>query len=130
MGSQDVTRTARRPLFMQRRSTDEYQPPSYTDEDRRVMRRTEEDLRVASESTGTPARLLATDRVGTAIGLRALNAEWGTEFYEVPEEACTDRDSADDVFNGPEVVIDVQTHFLAPGTNPAHNERFDRLYGR
>jgi uncharacterized protein len=130
MGSHDVTRTARRPLFMQRRSTDEYRPLSYTVEDRRVLRQTQAGLTAASESTGTPARLLATDRVGTAIGLRALNAEWGTEYFEVPEEACIDRASADEVFNGPEVVFDVQTHFLAPGTNPVHNERFDRLYGR
>jgi uncharacterized protein len=130
MASPDETRTTRRPLFMQRRSTDEYRPLSYTDEDRRVLRRTEADLTAASERSGTPARLLATDRVGTAIGLSALNAEWGTEFFEVPPEACIDRASADEVFSGPEVVIDVQTHFLAPGTNPVHNDRFDRLYRR
>jgi predicted TIM-barrel fold metal-dependent hydrolase len=61
------------------------------------------------------ARFLVNDRVGTAIGLRALNEEWGSEFYEVPEVAAQDRHSAEELFSGPEVVVDVQTHFLAPG---------------
>lgn len=128
MGTYDVTLTDRRPLFMQQRSTDEYRPLPYTEADRRVLGNIASNLQVASVRSGSPARLLATDRIGTAIGLRALNAEWGSEFYEVPEEATVDPAVADELFSGPETVIDVQTHFMAPGTNPIHNERFDALY--
>src|SRR5262245_18541703 len=115
MGSKDPAKTRRQPLFMQQRSTDEYRRRPYTPADERVTAHTSAQLTAVSDQTGVAARLLANDRVGTAIGLRALNAEWGSEFYVVPEAAARDRASAEDLFSGTEVVVDVQTHFLAPG---------------
>src|SRR5262245_50519582 len=97
---------------MQRRSTDEYQPRRYSHADRRVARHIAADLGTASDASGTPARVLAPGRVGTAIGLRALNDEWGRTYYDVPPEATVDEVAAGETFDGPETVVDVQTHFL------------------
>src|SRR5262249_44052531 len=52
-------------------------------------------------------------RRGTAVGLRALNAAAGRKWYRVPAEAELDADAADACLGGDEVVIDVQTHFVA-----------------
>src|SRR3954471_20772288 len=112
----DVSKTTAAPLFMQRRSTDEYRPRNYSEADLRVLRRIAAQVTVTSERTGSAARALVESRRGTAIGLRALNAEWGAPFFDVPEEATVDQIAADHVFSGPEVVIDVQTHFSAPAS--------------
>jgi uncharacterized protein len=124
----DPSVTSRQPLFMQRRSTDEYQPRGYSRADQRVVRHIASDLTGTSESSGTPARLVASGRVGTAIGLRALNDEWGAQYYDVPPEAANDARSAEEVFSGPETVVDIQTHFLPPGSAPEHNLLLDSVY--
>ena len=124
----DLSKTTAAPLFMQQRSTDEYRPRRYSDADGRVLRRIAADATDTSERTGSAARALVESRRGTAIGLRALNAEWGAQFFEVPEEATVDPTTADHVFSGPEVVIDVQTHFSAPASRLDGNAGLDALY--
>src|SRR5262245_53109863 len=52
-------------------------------------------------------------RRGTASGLRALNAAAGCDWYRVPPEAEVDSGAADACLGGDEVVLDVQTHFVA-----------------
>lgn len=101
------------PLFMQRRSTDEYAPRSYSAADRRVIRHTSAVLDDAGDRLNVPSARLLPGRSGTAAGLRALNDEWGATFFEVPSEATLDDAAAAETFSGPETVIDVQTHFLA-----------------
>lgn len=106
-------RAVTRPTFLERRGTDEYQPPPYTAADRRVI--------AASHAVGTSsAKKHAIDpehhwasRLGTAAGLRALNAEWGEEFYRVPPEAVDDLAAADESLGGDDMVIDVHTHYIA-----------------
>jgi predicted TIM-barrel fold metal-dependent hydrolase len=58
-----------------------------------------------------------------------LNEEWGSEFYRVPREATLDERAAAEVFAGPEVVVDVQTHFLA-GRGSQNSPRIDEMYRR
>ena len=63
------------------------------------------------------------DRQGTAAGLLAINQELGTEFYAVPADAVRDRAVADEALGGDEVVVDVQTHYIADrdhGPTAAH----------
>ena len=124
----DLSKTTAAPLFMQQRSTDEYRPRRYSEADRRVLRRIAAQATVTSERTGSVARALVGSRRGTAIGLRALNAEWGAPFFDVPEEATVDQTAADHVFSGPEVVIDVQTHFSTPASRRDGNPGLDALY--
>ena len=52
----------------------------------------------------------------------------GRGFFAVPEEAAVDAIVADHVFSGPEVVIDVQTHFPAPAARADGNAGLDALY--
>ena len=52
-------------------------------------------------------------RQGTAAGLLAVNEQFGAEFYAVPPEAVDDPEAADEALGGDEVVIDVQTHYVA-----------------
>ena len=125
----DESKTTAAPLFMQQRSTDEYRPRNYSEADRRVLRRIAAQATSTSERTGSAgAVVLVESRRGTAIGLRALNAEWGAPFFDVPEEATIDQTAADHVFSGPEVVIDVQTHFSAPASRRDGNPGLDALY--
>ena len=53
-------------------------------------------------------------RSGTAAGLLAINDTVGETFYDVPKAAALDRAAADEALGGDELVIDVQTHFVAP----------------
>lgn len=115
------------PLFMQRRSTDEYAPRSYSSADRRVITHTAAELDDAGARRNVLAAGLIRGRAGTAAGLRSLNEEWGATFFDVPAEATLDDAAATEVFDGPETVIDVQTHFLAD-RGVASSPGIDKLY--
>jgi predicted TIM-barrel fold metal-dependent hydrolase len=52
-------------------------------------------------------------RQGTAAGLIALNEEFGERYYEIPNEAALDAEAAAEALDGDELVIDVQTHYVA-----------------
>jgi hypothetical protein len=101
------------PAFLERRSTDEYAPPPRTRAERRAVARVLEAGEAAAGRLGLPLRAWTASRRGTAAGLLALNAEAGREFYRVPREATLDAAAADAALGGDEVVIDVQTHFVA-----------------
>jgi predicted TIM-barrel fold metal-dependent hydrolase len=101
-------------MFLRQLSTDEYAPLPYSARDEVVVARTRERLIDATEERRSVLSVLANGRAATAAGLRALNEEWGEEFYRVPDDAVRDDDAAAAVFDGPELVIDVQTHFMAP----------------
>ncbi len=104
------------PVLLQTRHTDEYRPPTPT--------RAEQDAAIAARADG-PGRAARSgmsladywpSRTGTALGLRSLNAAYGAEFYRVPADAELDPAAADEAFAGDQVVIDVQTHFVADRT--------------
>ncbi len=101
------------PSFLERRSTDEYAPPPRTAIERRAVARVLDAGAAASRRIDVPAHAWAAGRRGTAAGLRALNIEAGREFYRVPQDATFDDGAADAALGGDEVVIDVQTHFVA-----------------
>jgi hypothetical protein len=107
-----------RPMFLRQLCTDEYTPQPYTEADRRVVRRTQTALDLVSKDRRVPVSALAGERTATAAGLRALNAEygpaWGGDFYHVPDSATMGEDEAAEAFAGDELVVDVQTHFMAP----------------
>ncbi len=101
------------PNFLDRLSTDEYRPQPYSETDRVVVARTEAGLDGAAERYRLdPARWTQTSR--TAAGLLALNAEYGERFYHLDPQAVVDPDHAAAAFGGDGLIIDVQTHFLAP----------------
>jgi hypothetical protein len=106
-------RRAPLPSFLERRSTDEYAPPPRTAREGRAIARVQDAGPDAARRIGAPVHAWAAGRRGTAAGLRALNAEAGREFYRVPPEALHELGAADEALGGDEVVIDVQTHFVA-----------------
>ena len=107
--------TARTPLpvLLQRRSTDEYEPPPLTDRDRRVRAHVAEQVQTGAAALARPESFYASSRVGTAAGLLALNAEFGDEYYRVPPEAALDVDAAESALGSDHLLIDVQTHYIA-----------------
>lgn len=94
------------PPLLQRRSSDEYTPLPWRDEDRRALDA------LADRADLSPE--FAVDRRGTAATLRAIDSAHGGGFYAVPEAATNDLDAADEVFAGREPVVDVQTHLVDP----------------
>jgi len=52
-------------------------------------------------------------RRGTATALRAIDEAWGGGYYNIDPQAETDPEAADTAFAGDELVIDVQTHYIA-----------------
>jgi predicted TIM-barrel fold metal-dependent hydrolase len=118
-----------RPVFLRRLSTDEYDPAPYSSRDQQVVARTGTRLAVEADERRRPLPVLAAGPAGTAAGLAAINAEWGQTFYEVPEEALRDDATASAAFAGPELVIDVQTHFMAPHSqNSVQRDGLRELY--
>ena len=106
-------RPPRLPLILQRRSTDEYTPLPYHPLNLPVV------AKVRAEGPKQAARLRMSladywsSRQGTAAALRALDEAWGGGFYNVPLEAALDRQAADAALGSDQLVIDVQTHYVA-----------------
>lgn len=103
-----------RPMFLRQLSTEEYSPRAYGAADLRVVRRVQDALGGIALDRRLPVRALANTRQSTAIGLRALNAEYGREFYAVPESATASEELAASALDGDQLVVDVQTHWMAP----------------
>jgi len=101
------------PVFFQPRHTDEYVAPAPTSSERHAAAILRDAGPRAAARTATALTRYWPSRRGTAQGLRALNAAWGSEFFRVPPEAELDADAADAALGGDELVIDVQTHFVA-----------------
>jgi predicted TIM-barrel fold metal-dependent hydrolase len=100
------------PNFLKRLSTDEYSPSPYSDIDRKVIARTKDSLgSLKSRYRLRPQQLHQAS--ATAAGLIALNAEHG-HYFDVSPEALMDDVTAAAGFSGEGLVIDVQTHFMAP----------------
>lgn len=111
------------PTILQPLHTDEFGAVPLTGEDRRSIGRVADAGAAAADALRVTEPVWARSRLGTAAGLRALNAEHGATYYDVPVEAETDRDAAAEVFAGRTPVIDVQSHFIAPNqvSDPIHD---------
>jgi hypothetical protein len=101
------------PGLLARLSNDEYRAPAYCKRD--VIA-----LDVLLRSTTTIARRLGqniaeyySSRLGTAASLYAINAAAGKSFYRVNASMSFDREEANECFQRNDLVIDVQTHFVA-----------------
>ncbi len=118
------------PVILQRRHTDEYVPGPYTRADRAAIARVIRDGPRAAHRLGMSLSDYWSGRHGTAAGLLALNEVHGREYYQVPREATEDADAARSAFEGDEVVIDVQTHFISDRATSAElwNTQIRQMY--
>jgi hypothetical protein len=123
-------RPPRPPAFLERRHTDEFVPPALGPAARRARARTLEHARRAAPRLALPLGEYLAGRLGTAAGLRALNAEAGETFYRVPPEAELDPAAAADALGGGELVIDVQTHYVANRALPTWERAIADMYRR
>jgi hypothetical protein len=101
------------PVFLQRRSSDEYRPVPYTPLLRRVVAQVRAEGPKASARLSLPLADYWSSRQGTAAALRALDKAYGGAFFNVPAEAELDRAAADAALGGDQLVIDVQTHYIS-----------------
>ena len=100
------------PLVLQRRGNDEFRPLLWSERDLAAVGRTAARA-VAESRTLLDQRRFAESRRGGAAALRAIDDAWHGGYYHVPPEAETDPEAADAAFAGDELVIDVQTHYVA-----------------
>jgi predicted TIM-barrel fold metal-dependent hydrolase len=101
------------PLLLSSRSSDEFLPPPPTAAERRALALAEDSIAASARRLRRPAAEIAAGRLGSAAALRALDAAEGGGFYAVSEQAARDPDAADAALGGDELVIDVQTHYVA-----------------
>ncbi len=102
------------PVALQRRSNEEYAPLPYSARDRAALAQALDTVDVNARRTGTSPGRYAQGRMGAAAALRAIDRAWGGGFYSVPPEAESDASAAGAALGGRELVIDVQTHYIAP----------------
>jgi predicted TIM-barrel fold metal-dependent hydrolase len=114
------------PSFLQPLHTDEFSPLPASEETTAAIERTRALGADAARRVGEDTYWL--DRQGTAAGLIAVNEQHGAEFYVVPPEAVDDSEAADEALGGDEVVIDVQTHYIADRLGPATARNTIEIY--
>ena len=100
------------PTFLRCMTNEEFKPLPHTPQQSKVVAK----LRAVRDDTPARLSLPSADywsgRQGTAAALIELNEAYG-RFYNVPPEAATDKDAADAALGRDQLVIDVQTHFIA-----------------
>ncbi len=100
------------PLVLQRRGNDEFHPIPWSEPDLTAVAQTV--LRTEAKGrTPLNQRRFAESRRGTAAALRAIDDAWGGGYYHIAREAESDPEAAHAAFSGDELVIDVQTHYVA-----------------
>ena len=109
----DLQRTLAPPVLLQARSSDEFRPRPWTLRDRRVLHRAWQRGVAAARGLGAAPGEYFASRSGTAAALLALNEAWGERFVELPDAAAEYPEAAREALSGHEVVIDVQTHYVA-----------------
>jgi uncharacterized protein len=101
------------PRFLTRCANDEFIPPPLNDVERRAARIAAEAGDSAVDRLNVRAEAYVESRRGIAAGLLAVNKANNEDFFLVPDEAAFDSAAADDALGGDELIIDVQTHYIA-----------------
>ncbi len=101
------------PLILQKRSSEEYSPLPYTPLEQRIVEKVRHQGPKDAARLSTSLGDYWSSRQGTAAALRELDEAFGGGFYNVPPEAALDREAADAALGGKELIIDVQTHYVA-----------------
>lgn len=101
------------PSFLTRCANDEFIPPPLNDVERMAARLAAGTVEAASERLRMSASAFAETRQGIATGLLGVNDANREEFFVVPRDAPLDGAAADEALGGNQVIIDVQTHYIA-----------------
>jgi hypothetical protein len=101
------------PGLLSRLSSDEYSAPVYCKRDFQALDVLHRSASINARRLGQTLAQYYASRLGTVASLCAINAAAGQSFYRVSPSTGVDREEADDCFRRDELVIDVQTHFVA-----------------
>jgi predicted TIM-barrel fold metal-dependent hydrolase len=101
------------PSFLTRCANDEFVPPPLNDVERTAAVLSARAIEEASERLRMSVTDFAESRQGIATGLLGINRANSEQFFDVPDEASLDSEAADDALGGDELIIDVQTHYIA-----------------
>lgn len=99
-------------MLLQHRSNDEYWPLAWSKRDLWAVGRAVERAQAVGDTLRHQHEFSASRR-GTATALRAIDEAWGGGYYMIDPQAETDPEAADAAFGGDDLVIDVQTHYIA-----------------
>lgn len=108
-------------------SSDEYRPPRACRRDRLARALLAEAAGDSARRLGLPLSHYLGARPGTAASLQAINAASGERFYRMDRASSLEFDAAEADFGRSELVVDVQTHFVAghrmalPGARAVHH---------
>jgi uncharacterized protein len=102
------------PPLLRRGASDEYEPVPWSARDERALERLAHDIPERARAVGMSADEYRFDRRGTAATLRAIDAEHGGGYFDVPDSATLDVAAAESAFAGDAPVVDVQTHLVDP----------------
>jgi hypothetical protein len=116
------------PVILQRRHTDEFVAAPYGARERAAIARVLEDGPRAARRLGMTLGDYWSARTGTAAGLLALNDAAGDAYYRVPREAALDAAAAEAALSGDELVIDVQTHYIADRALESWTPQISQMY--
>ena len=115
------------PMFLRQLTNGEYTPVPHTPLQRHAVARVRAEGPTAATRLSLPLADYWSSRQGTAAALRALDEAYGGGFYNIPEAAALDSAAADSALGGDQLVIDVQTHYVAD--RAPHQEWADLVVG-
>ncbi|MEM9255824.1 MAG: amidohydrolase family protein [Pseudomonadota bacterium] len=124
--SEYLTHPLRTPSLLANLHSDEYCPPTPDTLHRRMLHTLRSQSAGYARSLGLSLANYLDTPMGTSACLMAINAAAETPFYRLSEGSCSDADAAAEQFHRDELVIDVQTHFVAghrvglPGAEGVH----------
>ena len=113
------------PPLLARRSSDEYKPLTHRRCDLAAIYRVTAVLKDGSHTSLGSAQSYLESRLGTVATLRAIDAEAGGGFYDLPADAAHDRALADELLAPRGPVIDVQTHLVDPRRWPVGGQALE-----
>ncbi len=101
------------PGLLARLANDEYRAPAYCKKDILALDVLQRVATVTALRLGQSLAEYYSSRLGTAASLSAINVVAGKEFYRVNASASVDKEEANQCFQRNDLIIDVQTHFVA-----------------
>ena len=117
------------PSFLTRCANEQFAPPPLNDVEKQAALVAAEVNEIASERLRMSVLDFTQSRRGIAAGLLAVNQANGDEFFQVPDSATLDDAAAEEALGGNELIIDVQTHYIAErAANEANRNMIRTMY--
>lgn len=114
LGMTNLSARPRLPVFLYNRNNDEFIAPLASRFDRKVLARTLESGAEAASRIGLDPGQYWNSRLATAVALKTIDDGAGGGFFHIPDEAVLDPTTAEVALGGDQLIVDIQTHWVAP----------------